>query len=161
MRSRTALYITPEIAATGRPEREMIPTRLITAMCVLALAALALTTFAVATGRPTVGQPLPAATIAERTVILSGEGQSAQVFAPDGTLLLDLPTGGFLAAVRQGLDRERLKHRIAENPPVTLARHANGRLSLIDPATGWRMELAAFGDANAAAWNPLFALQED
>jgi putative photosynthetic complex assembly protein len=49
--------------------------------------------------------------------------------------------------------------RVAGDAPVTLARHANGRLTLDDPATGWTVELTAFGSDNEAAFAALLPQQ--
>ncbi len=58
--------------------------------------------------------------------------------------------------VGDALRRERTVHKIAGNPPVTLARLANGRLVLTDPATGWSAEMTSFGAGNARHWEVLF-----
>jgi putative photosynthetic complex assembly protein len=44
---------------------------------------------------------------------------------------------------------------VGQDAPVTLARHENGRLTLTDPATGWSVELTAFGSDNEAAFAAL------
>lgn len=139
-------------AAMRKRDKEMIPRALLRAMLVLALASLAIVTFAVVTDRPLVGQPKPAEVLAERSLTLDGTRLGAvTVHDADGTLLADYGPreAGFISVIWRGLDRERLKHGIAGNPPVTIRRLANGRLSLHDPATAWRVELAYFGDANA------------
>ncbi len=50
-------------------------------------------------------------------------------------------------------------HRVGEDAPVTLARHQNGRLTITDPATGWSVELTAFGSDNEAAFAALLPQQ--
>jgi len=82
--------------------------------------------------------------------------QAVIEFAPDGTILLDTDNGAFIAVVGDALNRQRVVHRISGNPPVTLARLANGRLVLSDPATGWSAELTSFGAGNARHWEVLF-----
>ena len=154
-RAETGLYLDAEARAMARRDKEMIPRRLVIAMFTLAAASLAITSFAVWTDRPHVGQPKAAEVLVERHLVLTGTGQGAHVATPEGAVLLDTEEGGFVAAVRQAIDRERLKHRIAENPPVHLMALEGGRIALHDPATGWRAELASFGADNRAAWLPL------
>ncbi len=136
----------------ARRDKEMIPKQLVIAMFTLALTSLTLTSYAVLTDRPRVGQPKPADVIVERQIILAGEGQGATVTTPGGEILMNTDTGGFVAAVRQALERERVTHRLDGNPPVTVTSLANGRIAIFDPATGWRAELAGFGASNTAAW---------
>ena len=153
---RAALYLNAEAREMARRDREMIPTKLVAACGVLALTALALTSFAVLTDRPLVGQPKAAAVLEERDLVLGGEGQGAHVTGPNGTILLSTDQGGFVAAVRQALTRERLTNGVEGNPPVTLTRFESGRIALSDPATGWSAELASFGADNTAAWLVFF-----
>ncbi|WP_422071708.1 photosynthetic complex assembly protein PuhC [Tranquillimonas rosea] len=155
-RTDTGLYFDAERRELQARDREMIPTRLVLAMAGLALASLALVSFAVLTERPAVGAPHAAAQVAERQMILSGNGVAARAATPDGRVLMDAENGGFIAVVTSGLDRARVKARVEDNPPVTLTRFANGRLRLSDPATGWSTELTSFGAGNALAWTALF-----
>lgn len=64
---------------------------------------------------------------------------------------------GFVRGVLRGLLRERKRAGQGSDAPVLLRAHADGRLSLADPATGERIELDSFGSANAthfARWLP-------
>ena len=61
-------------------------------------------------------------------------------------------TNGFLRGVLRGLARERKLQSIGTEPPFRLTRWDDGRLSLEDPATRQRIELASFGPTNAAAF---------
>ncbi|MEY4696879.1 MAG: hypothetical protein RIT14_1307 [Pseudomonadota bacterium] len=135
---------------------EMIPRALLRAMAGLALAALAIATYASVTGTPPVGQPQPAAVVQEKLIVLEGRSaQSVLVTDPDGTVLADLPHGGFITVIQNALARERLVDRIDGNPPIRIVRYANGRLAAEDPATGWSAELYAFGSDNKAAFERL------
>jgi putative photosynthetic complex assembly protein len=154
-RAETGLYYDAEARDMVRRDKEMIPRKLLIAMFTLAMVSLALTSYAVVTDRPHVGQPKPADVLSERQIVLAGNGQGATVTTPEGTLLMDTDEGGFVAAVRQAVDRQRLAHRIEGNPPLTLAALDGGRITIHDPATGWRAELANFGADNRAAWLPL------
>lgn len=135
---------------------DMIPTALLRAMFALAMVSLAITTAAVVTGRPTVGQPQASEVVATRAIILEGlDAQAVTVRNPDGTLLADLPHGGFITVIQNAMARERLVHRVEGNPPLNIVRYANGRLAAEDPATGWSAELYAFGSDNKAAFERL------
>jgi putative photosynthetic complex assembly protein len=83
------------------------------------------------------------------------EGQAVVVRNADGTLLADLPHGGFITVIQNAMARERLTHGIEGNPPMNIVRYANGRLVAEDPATGWSAELYAFGGENKAAFERL------
>lgn len=142
--------------ALRNTKSEMIPVALVRAMFALAAVSLAITTAAVVTGRPTVGQPKASEVVASRAIILEGnDAQAVTVRNPDGTLLADLPHGGFITVIQNAMARERLTHRIEGNPPVNIVRYANGRLVAEDPATGWSAELYAFGSDNKAAFERL------
>jgi putative photosynthetic complex assembly protein len=148
--------VTPA-SAKARPEREMIPTALLRAMLALALISLALVSYAVLTDRPKVGVPAAgAAVLAERWIILEGRDAQAVVLRnPDGSLLADLPHGGFITVIQNAMARERLVHRTEGNPPIRIVKYDNGRLVAEDPATGWSAELYAFGGDNRAAFERL------
>lgn len=140
-------------------DEQLIPRVLLRAMVGVVLAALALTTFAVVTGRTAEGQPRPAPVTAERTIVLQGGGARAvTVLRADGSVLADLPHGGFVAVVENGLARERFKHGVPANLPVRLTAYENGRLAIHDPETGWSAELGNFGADNKAAFERLMSL---
>lgn len=139
---------------------DMIPRPLLRAMLALVLATLALTTFAALSDRPHVGTPAPAAILAERSVILQGGGAKAvQVLDENGQILMDLPHGGFITVIQNGLERARFVAKADQTLPVRIVEFANGRLSVIDDATGWSAELGAFGSANRAAFAALMAIK--
>ncbi|NBE08259.1 photosynthetic complex assembly protein PuhC [Paragemmobacter ruber] len=142
--------------ALRNQKSEMIPTALVRAMFALALATLGITTIAVVTDRPTVGQPKPSQVVSSQAIILEGrDAQAVTVRNTDGTVLADLPHGGFITVIQNAMARERLVHRIEGNPPLYIVRYANGRLVAEDPATGWSAELYAFGGENKAAFERL------
>lgn len=142
--------------AFRRRDDDLIPRPMLYACFALVLGALTFTTWSVVSGRDTVGQPQPAAVLAERALVLEGAGaQAVRVKNPDGSLLLHLDNGGFIAVVQGGLDRARLVRGVEAAAPVRLVSYANGRLALEDPSTGWSVELGAFGDKNKAVWTAL------
>ncbi len=141
-------------ALADRPstEREMIPRVLLWAMLALALSALAITTFSVVTKRPHTGTPLAGTVVAERDLILEGKSaQAVTVYAADGTLLADMPHGGFITVIQNAMQRARTVARVTGNPPIRIVQYDNGRLVAEDPSTGASIELYAFGSDNKAA----------
>lgn len=140
------------------PNREMIPVALLRGMVALVLASLAVVSFAVLTGREPTGKPQPAAVLSERSLIFDGHSaQAVTVYDADGTLLADLPHGGFVTVIQSGVETIRKRHHIDPLLPVTIKRYANGRLAVEDPLTGWSAELYAFGDDNKAAFEQLLS----
>jgi putative photosynthetic complex assembly protein len=59
---------------------------------------------------------------------------------------------GFLRGTLRGLARERRRRRLGSDMPLQLQRRADDRLQLLDPATGERIDLDAFGPDNAAVF---------
>ena len=145
-------------AFQSSPDRELVPKRLLGLMLGLVLASLALVSFAVLTERAPTGQPKPAPIVTERSIILQGGGaQAVTVLAEDGSVLLDLPHGGFITVIQNGLERARKVHGVAQDLPVRIVEYANGRLTVLDDATGWSAELGAFGSDNRAAFERLMS----
>ena len=142
--------------ALNSQKPDMIPTALLRAMFGLAFGSLVIVTVAVVTGRAPVGQPAASTVVAERMIVLEGkDAQAVTMRNPDGSLIADLPHGGFITVIQNAMARERLVHRIDGNPPLRIVRYANGRLAAEDPATGWSAELYAFGSDNKAAFERL------
>ena len=137
-------------------DRDMIPTPLLRLMLALVAASLLLVSGAVLTGRAPTGQPQESPVTADRQLVLkTGGAKSVTLYDADGSFLTHLDHGGFVTVVASGLDRARTVARVGQDVPVTLARHENGRLTLTDPATGWTVELTAFGSDNEAAFAAL------
>jgi putative photosynthetic complex assembly protein len=64
---------------------------------------------------------------------------------------------GFIRATLRSLVRERRLRQLGPEAPFVLASHADGRLTLADPATGRSVNLEAFGPDNAGAFARLLA----
>ncbi len=64
---------------------------------------------------------------------------------------------GFIRATLRSLVRERKRQGIGDAAPFLLMSHADGRLTLADPATGRQVNLEAFGPDNAGAFARLLA----
>ncbi|MBN2631047.1 MAG: photosynthetic complex assembly protein [Rhodobacteraceae bacterium] len=144
------------LADRKQPDREMIPRKLLWAMLALALSSLVLVTYSVVTGREKVGVPTPATKVSERWLVLEGKSAQAVVVRDvDGTVLLDLPHGGFVTVIQSAMARARLVAKVEGNPPMRVVKYDNGRLVAEDPTTGWSAELYAFGGDNKAAFERL------
>ena len=72
-----------------------------------------------------------------------------------GAQPIDVATGqnGFLRGTLRGFARTRRADGVSPEAPFRLTAWADGRLTLVDPATGRHADLEAFGPANA----PVFA----
>ena len=78
------------------------------------------------------------------SVIDATTGRVSQVLAPG--------QDGFVRATMRTLARERKRRDIGPEVPFVLRTHADGRLTLEDPALGRRIDLEAFGPTNAGAF---------
>ena len=145
---------------TARPsdDKDMIPKPLLLAMLGLVLSSLLVVGFSAVTGRDPVGVPKAAAIVAERSIILQGGGaQAVTVLSADGAVLMDLPHGGFITVIQNGLERARLTAGVDKLLPLRIVEYANGRLTAEDTYTGWSAELGAFGSDNRAAFERLMS----
>lgn len=59
---------------------------------------------------------------------------------------------GFFRGALRGLARERRRSGLGSEQPFQLIGRADGRLTLLDPATGRRIDLESFGPTNAAVF---------
>ena len=66
-------------------------------------------------------------------------------------------TNGFLRGTMRGLARERRREGIGAELPFRMTGHADGRLTLEDPATGRHVDLGSFGPTNAAVFARIMA----
>jgi putative photosynthetic complex assembly protein len=100
-----------------------------------------------------------APTIAERALRYEDrpDGSIAVVDARDSKLVtvLEPGTNGFMRGTVRSLVRERRSRGIGAEQPFELLARADGRLTLLDPATDSRIDLESFGPTNAAAFRQL------
>ncbi len=85
---------------------------------------------------------------------------SIVVFDASGKHLVDTVapgTNGFLRGTMRGLARERMRRSVGPEQPFRMTGHADGRLTLEDPATGRRVDLGSFGPTNAAVFAHIMA----
>jgi putative photosynthetic complex assembly protein len=59
---------------------------------------------------------------------------------------------GFLRGTLRAMARERRRSGLDAGPAFQLVARADGRLTLLDPATGQRIDLESFGPTNAAVF---------
>ncbi len=82
-------------------------------------------------------------------VVLDAAPQTAE----SAVLTIIAPGGdGFLRGTLRALVRSRRLAGAGPEMPFHLAAHADGRLTLTDPATGQRVDLESFGPTNAAVF---------
>ena len=147
--------MTPEQRLRQR-DREMIPKVLLRAMLALVVACLLIVTYARLTDRPLEAMPpQDMAIVKERALVIRGSmSGAATVLSPDGTVIADFHSdkGGFVAGIYRVLDRVRGQRGLPADLPVRLVAWEDGRLSLLDDATGWRTELTGFGADNLATF---------
>lgn len=105
---------------------------------------------------PAAPDPSPTDVVAERALRFADRpGGTVEVLdAASGTsvAIIGWGEGGFVRQTLRGLVRDRTKRAIGQDAAFVLATHADGRLSLVDPATGRVVELAAFGHTNEDAF---------
>lgn len=65
---------------------------------------------------------------------------------------------GFLRGALRSLSRERIRRGLGPEQPFELIGRADGRLTLVDPATGERIDLESFGPTNAGVFVRLLEL---
>jgi len=77
--------------------------------------------------------------------------------ARNGTLLETVAPGtnGFLRSTMRGLVRERKRQSLGPETPFELLGRVDGRLTLVDPGTGRRIDLESFGPTNSAVFAKL------
>lgn len=71
--------------------------------------------------------------------------------------VVDAGAGGFLRGAMRALVRQRRAAGIGAEAPFVLTARADGRLTLVDPATSERVDLESFGPTNAAVFARLLA----
>lgn len=134
-------------------------------VAVRAAAALMLgTLLAVATVRhsgPPPASTADAPTVAQRALRFEDRPDgSVAVIDPASGAELERVQGeaGFLRGTLRALARERQRRDLGAGPAFELIAHADGRLTLADPATRQRIDLESFGPTNAAVFARLLTL---
>lgn len=136
-------------------DKETIPTGILLAMAGLVVFSLIAVAIARIADHKAVGPPL-AEVVVERHLrfIDTGGGRAEIVDDTSGELVMVMEPGqdNFIRGIIRGLARERRGYGVGSRLPFVLARHADGQLTLTDPATGRVLDLRAFGHTNADAF---------
>ena len=154
------MALTPHFGDDGSEGAIRLPRPVLVAAAGLALAVIVLAGVASRTG---VGKDAPPASVPVATRTLTFiDRESGGVGVIDAatrrTVAEVAPgTGGFVRGVLRALVRERRQSGTGAEPPFTLTRWRDGRLTLDDSATGRRLELTSFGPDNAAVFADLLA----
>jgi putative photosynthetic complex assembly protein len=105
------------------------------------------------------GQPSSGA-MAERSLRFEdrADGGISVIDARDGRIVAEIHgEQGFVRGSLRALTRERRARELGPEIPFELIAHADGRLTLLDPATGQRVNLESFGPTNAGNFARLLA----
>ncbi len=77
------------------------------------------------------------------------DGSIAVISAPDGRVIKVIEgEAGFVRGILRAMARERRIKEVNQTVPFELIARADGRLTLLDPATGNRIDLESFGKDN-------------
>jgi putative photosynthetic complex assembly protein len=68
---------------------------------------------------------------------------------------------GFLRGALRALARERFARNIGSSQPFDLIARVDGRVTLLDPSTGQRVDLESFGPTNTAEFTRFLAMQPE
>lgn len=146
------------MSADSTPEIARSASWPIPAACSLAVASIIVVGAFRLSGAP-VGVP-DAAAIATRELrfVDRPDGSIAVVDARDERVV-DRVVGesGFIRGTLRSLARERKRQGIGAEQPFTLVARADGRLTLLDPATGRRVDLESFGPTNSGEFARMLA----
>ncbi len=136
-------------------DREMVPRFLVIAMFALMGLSLAIVTFARVTDQPLRGVPPQSAIVNEIQITMTGtRGEEVIVTDANGIRIASSTDkgAGFIDVISNSVARERKVQAVADNPPLRLVRRENGHTAILDPATGWSIELIGYGADNVAAF---------
>jgi putative photosynthetic complex assembly protein len=104
----------------------------------------------------------PTSTPISERILRFEDGPKGSVLVYDATrnptdagarpIAVETGQNGFLRGTLRGFDRTRHLSGVAEDSPFELTAYANGRLTLVDPATNRHTDLEAFGPTNMAVF---------
>ena len=102
----------------------------------------------------------PKAAVAQEMTLKFVERNRFDVVVLDkyGKLLAESTDGsnGFLGVVYNAVKRERIKRRVVADNLLRLVQYKNGRISVIDDATGSEIQVNSFGGKNLEVFGLLF-----
>lgn len=108
---------------------------------------------------PPAANPPEGFAVASRDIFVEDRADGAVIIrdARTGQVVRELEpgTGGFIRATLRGLVRERRLGELGPEKPFRVTRWSEGRLTLVDTATGRVVDLLAFGQAQVDAFQSL------
>ena len=109
-------------------------------------------------GAPIHQPDAPALATRELRFLDRSDGSIEVVDAKSGVTVTSIVgQNGFVRGTLRGLARERKRQGIGIEPAFDLVARADGRLTLLDPATGRRVDLESFGPTNTAEFARLLS----
>ena len=137
-------------------DKEMVPRILVLAMFGLMAASLALVAFAQLSGAPQRGVVEQSPAAVERVITFEATDRQSNysIFDETGAEIArsSETRQGFIGVIGRVLERERTRNGVALDTPVRVVRRENGRVAIIDDATGWSVDLIGYGADNVAAF---------
>ena len=107
---------------------------------------------------------LAAAATVQRSLIFEDQ-KDGGVRVADGvsgqTLTVLQGEQGFVRGALRALSRERFSRGIGSSEPFNLIARVDGRVTLMDPSTGQRVDLESFGPTNTAEFARFLAMQPE
>lgn len=127
-------------------------------VCAMALASVAVVAGVRLSGT-SIHQPDAAAVITRELRFLDRADGSIAVIDARDEREVDRIVGqnGFVRGTLRGLSRERKRQGIGPQAAFDLVGRADGRLTLLDPSTGRRVDLESFGPTNSAEFARLLS----
>jgi putative photosynthetic complex assembly protein len=139
-------------------DREMVPKVLVRAMFGLMAASVALVGYAQWADVPLSGVAPDSPVVQERMITLTGDHAAGYAVIDDSGQQIAHSKddkNGFIDVIASSIKRERETNGYALNDPLRLVRRENGKTAVIDPTTGWKIELIGYGKDNVAAFASL------
>lgn len=141
-------------------DREPFPRGALAAAAALVVVSLAVTSVVRLTGAGPSGTPVPSFPPAHSIDLRFDDDSDGSVRVRRGrddhsVAILAPGTNGFVRGVVRGLAHDRKTRGIGATPPFRLSQWSDGRLVLLDTATGRVIDLDAFGASNKAAFELL------
>ncbi len=149
-------------AQMRRRDSEMVPLILVRAMFALMAFTLILVFGARLTDRPLMAVPVLGPVAAEATFFMEGDRQGIVTVRDSAGAVLAMSNedkNGFLGVVWRAVERERMLRGVGAGSAYTAVRRDNGRIAVLDPSTGWSVELMGYGPDNVAAFAKLIDAQ--
>ncbi|MCU0927782.1 MAG: putative photosynthetic complex assembly protein PuhC [Burkholderiaceae bacterium] len=135
-----------------------LPRFILRSAAAMVVAVVVLVAFVRLTGIGVVKVPEPPVVEQRDLRFLDRSDGSIDVVDPSNDALvrkIEPGSNGFLRGTMRGLARERRRSGIGDDVPFRLVAHADGRMTLADPATGRKVDLGSFGPTNAAVFAEL------